>query len=181
MTTHQHGFDESNEPNNHGICYYVQVAVFALFTENTQLLEHCREIFFKKVIVQMNKDGGFDKELARTKPYGYSLFVLDNFITLCHVLSDKKNNFWEYKTTDGRCARKAIEFMIPYIKNKEIWPYRQDVEYFNNYPSRMSFMIFGGYVLGIKELIQIYQSLPEESYVDEVRRNTTIRQPFLWI
>ena len=181
MTTHQHGFDESNEPNNHGICYYVQVAVFALFTENTQLLEHCREMFFKKVIVQMNKDGGFDKELARTKPYGYSLFVLDNFITLCHVLSDKKNNFWEYKTTDGRCARKANEFMIPYIKNKEIWPYKKDVEYFDDYPSRMSFMVFGGYVLGIKELIQIYQSLPEESYVDEVRRNTTIRQPFLWI
>lgn len=181
MTSHQYGIDESNEPNNHSICYYVQVAVFSRFTDNTKMLEHCKEMFVKKVFVQMNNSGGFDKELNRTKPYAYSLMVLDNYIILCHLLSDKKDDFWQYQGKYGQGAQKAVEFMLPYILDKSSWPYSRDVMYYDDYPSRMSFMIFAGYVLGIKELIDIYQSLPCESYVDEVRRNTTIRQPFLWL
>ena len=181
MTTHQYGIDESNEQNNHSICYYVQVAVFSLFTNNTKIFEHCKDMFVKKVIIQMNKNGGFDKELARTKPYAYSLMVLDNYIIMCHVLSDSKDNFWQYQGKNGQGAKKAVEFMLPYMLDKSTWPYSKDVMYHDDYPSRMSFMIFAGYTLGIKELIEIYQSLPNESDVDEVRRNTTIRQPFLWL
>ncbi len=106
MTSHQYGIDESNEPNNHSICYYVQVAVFSRFTDNTKMLEHCKEMFVKKVFVQMNNSGGFDKELNRTKPYAYSLMVLDNYIILCHLLSDKKDDFWQYQGKYGQGAQK---------------------------------------------------------------------------
>ena len=181
MTTHPYGIDESNEPNNHSLCYYVQVAVFALFTDNHRLLQHCRDMFFIKILPQMNNNGGFNKELERTKPYGYSLMVLDNFITLCHVLSDNDNNLWDYQTIHGQSARKAIDFMLPYILDKNTWPYKKDIMYYDDYPCRMSFMLFGGYTLGIEKLIEKYKSLPEESQVEEVRRNTTIRQPFLWL
>lgn len=181
MTTHPYGIDEQNEANNHSICYFVQTAAFSLFTDNMVILDWCRDVFTSRLIKQMSCDGAFPKELARTKPYGYAMLVLDNFTILCHVLSDKNNNLWEYEDNEGRSIKKAVSFLLPYLLDKNTWPYPKDVMHYSDYPSRMSFMLFAGYSLGIQELIDLYRSLPDESTNDEVRRNTTIRQPFLWL
>jgi hypothetical protein len=79
MTTHKYGLDEMNARNNHSVAYMVQLAAFATLTGDTQKLDLCRECY-KKVFVpqQMAADGSFPQELRRTKPYGYSIFQLDN-------------------------------------------------------------------------------------------------------
>jgi hypothetical protein len=181
LLTHPQGIDEQNQDNNHGICYFVQVAAFALLTENKAVLDHCRERFKTTLIKQMRRDGSFPRELARTKPYGYSLFVLDNLVTICQILSQPEDNLWQYEDTEGRSIAKGISFLLPYVLDKAAWPYPEDVMHFTDYPSRMSFMLFAGYTLGIQELLDFYSALPVESFNDEVRRNTAIRQPFLWL
>lgn len=46
------------------------------------------------------ENGGFPLDLARTKPYGYSIFQLDNMVTLCHVLSTLGDDLWKRLSPD---------------------------------------------------------------------------------
>ena len=87
LATHPHGVEEMNQHNNHAVCWTLQAAVFALFTDDRMMADFCREKYKCLLEKQMAPDGSFPAELARTKPYSYSLFVLDNLATLCHVLS----------------------------------------------------------------------------------------------
>ncbi len=114
LTTHKYGQDEMNATNNHGTCWVMQVAAFARFTGNKELLDFCTNRY-KTVLLpnQMAADGSFPQELRRTKPYGYSLFNLDAMTTVCRILSTKENNLWAFQTPDGRSIKKGIEFLSP--------------------------------------------------------------------
>lgn len=182
MTTHPYGIDEMNAENNHGVCWAVQAAVFALFTGNEAVLDLCRERY-KKILLpdQMAADGSFPLELARTKPYGYSLFVLDNMVTLCHVLSKEEDDLWSYELPDGRSIRKGLEYLYPYIEDKTKWPYAPDIEHFEEWPARVSCFLFAGIAFGEKKYIDLWEKLNPDPIDREVRRNIAIRQPILWM
>lgn len=182
MSTHPNGIEEMNAKNNHSVCWYVQAATFATFTNNEDMLNYCREQY-KKVLLtyQMEVDGSFPLELARTKPYSYSIFVLDNMVTLCHILSTPEQNLWEYQLDDGRGIKKALEFLYPYLVDKGSWPYHKDIEHFDGWPTRISFLLFAGIILNEKKYIHLWEKLESESSNLEVRRNIAIRQPRLWL
>lgn len=181
MLTSPNGIEEMNTDNNHCVCYFMQAAVFAMFTDNEQIADFCRIQFKQRLLPQMAEDGSFPLELARTKPYNYSAFILDNLITICHVLSKPGDDLWEYHTEDGRNIRKALEFMTPYVLDKSSWPYPPDIMHFDAFPVRYSFLLFAGYTLGIPEYIDFYHCLPYESADEEARRNLAVRQPVLWL
>lgn len=182
MTTHEYGIKEMNEHNNHSVTWTVQAAVFAKFTENTQVQDLCRDRY-KKILLpaQMALNGEFPAELARTKPYSYSIFVLDNMATICYVLSKAEDNLWKFELKDGRCIRKGMEFLYPYLEDKSKWPFRQDVEHFKAWPAAVSSLIFAGYALSEEKYIELWKKLEQDPIDDEVRRNIAIRQPVLWI
>jgi len=182
LSTHPYGIDEMNWTNNHGVCWHVQASVFAAFTGDNQMIEFCRERY-KKILLpnQMALDGSFPKELHRTKPYSYSIFVLDNMVTLCHVLSDEENNLWEYDLEDGRGIKKAMDFLYPYLADKSKWPFAKDVQHFESWPTAMSFLLFAGIGLKEKKYIDLWKRLDPDPSDMEIRRNTAIRQPLLWL
>ncbi|MEK8132809.1 alginate lyase family protein [Paenibacillus filicis] len=182
MSTHPHGLEERRHPNNHSICWYVQAAAFAMFTGHEDMLEQCRQAY-KEVLLpgQMGADGSFPLELARTKPYSYSCFVLDNMVTLCHLLSTEQDNLWTYVLPDGRGIRKGLEFLYPYLADKEIWPYARDIEHFDAWPVGMSFLLFAGLALEKRQVLELWRSLDPDPGNEELRRNMAIRQPLLWL
>src|SRR2546430_183934 len=92
LTTHKYGIDERDAKNNHGTCWVMQVAAFAHLTGDKEKLAYC-ETRFETVLIpnQMAADGSFPLELARTKPYGYSLFNLDAMATIAQIL-----NLWNF-------------------------------------------------------------------------------------
>lgn len=181
MLTSTNGIKEMTEKNNHSVCFFVQAAVFALFTENERIVDFCRETYKKYLLSQMQSDGSFPLELLRTKPYSYSIFVLDNMVTLCHILSNEKDNLWEYNLPNGANIQKGIAFLTPYLLNKASWPYAKDIEHFSAFPARCSFMQFAGYTLDDKKLLSLYDALPQDILDEEARRNIAIRLPFLWL
>src|SRR5579863_7235163 len=69
MTTVTNGIEEMESPNNHATCWVMQVASFAQFTGNNQLVDYARRRF-QAVLVpnQMRSDGSFPLEMSRTKP-----------------------------------------------------------------------------------------------------------------
>lgn len=179
MLTHPNGIDEMNTTNNHAICFFVQVASFARFTQNQSALAVARSHYKEHLMEQLAEDGSFPYELRRTKPYSYSLFTLDNLVTLCHLLSTPEDSLWGFRNSNGIDLAKATAFLTPYISHKERWPYEKDVEYFEDWPVRMSFLLFAGLALEEVSLIDLYYNLPKSSPVLEVQRNVAIEQPLL--
>jgi hypothetical protein len=182
VTSHQYGIDEMNAANNHGTCWVMQVASFAKFTGNQKWMDFCSDRY-KKVLLpnQMAPDGSFPRELARTKPYGYSLFNLDAMATVCQILSSKEDDLWSYQTTDGRSIKKAIAFLYPYINNKNKWPFKQDVMYWNNWPVAQPALLFGAAAFHNRDWFNTWTKLDHFPTVEEVIRNLPVRNPLIWI
>ncbi len=182
MTTSKNGQDEANAGNNHSVAYHLQLAVFAKFTGNEEKMEQCRKKY-KEVFVgkQMATDGSFPAELKRTKPYGYSIFQLDNMVTLCQVLSTDKDNLWGYMLPDGRSISRAMEFLYPFLDDKSKWPRKPDVQAWDGWPARQPCLLFAGCALGEQKYLTLWQKLPPDPASPEVRRNIAITQPVLWL
>ena len=182
MTTSKNGHDEANATNNHAVAFWLQVAVFAQFIGDEKLLAECRsqlkEVFVAK---QMAADGSFPRELARTKPYGYSIFQLDNMATLCQVLSTTNDDLWMFTLPDGRGIRKAVEFLYPYLADKSKWPHAPDVQAWAGWPAREPSLLFAGLAYNEQSYLDLWEKLPADPANEEVRRNIAITQPVLWL
>lgn len=182
LTTHQYGIDERDANNNHGTCWVMQVAAFAHLTGQTALLDDCRRRY-KEVLLpaQMAADGSFPLEIKRTKPYGYSLFNLDAFATICQILSTPDDSLWTFSLPDGRGIRKGVAFLFPFMKNKAAWPFPKDVMYFDEWPVRQPSLLFAGVALNQREYIELWSSLNPAPTTEEVIRNLPVRHPLLWL
>lgn len=176
------GQDESKERNNHSVAYWLQVAVFARFTQDKVRMVQAAEQFKRNFIgTQMALDGSFPEELKRTKPYAYSLFQLDNMAALCQVLSTPAENLWNFKLSDGRSMERGLAYLTPFIANKSRWPYAPDVQAWQFWPMRQSVLLFGGNVFFRSDLLQLWSLLQPDSTDDEVQRNIAVTQPTLWL
>jgi hypothetical protein len=182
LTTHPYGIDEMNTKNNHATCWVMQVGAFARLTGNEEVLELCRTRF-KEVLLpsQMGEDGSFPLELERTKPYGYSLFNLDAFMTAAEILSDENHNLYQYSTPEGKKLELGAEFLFPYVKDKSKWPYAEDVMYWDEWPVRHPFLLFAGNAYNKPEYIELWKTLEGYPETQEVIRNLPIRNPLLWL
>jgi hypothetical protein len=129
----------------------------------------------------MAADGSFPAELKRTKPYGYSIFQLDNMAALAQVLSTGDENLWIFTLPDGRGMRRAMEFLFPYLADKSKWPQPPDVQAWDGWPARQPCLLFAGLAYGTKEYLDLWEKLPADPADPEVRRNLAITQPLLWL
>ena len=175
MTTHPYGIDEMNARNNHGTCWALQAAAFARFTGDREVTELCKQRF-KEVFIptQMAEDGSFPQELARTKPYGYSLFNLDAMATLCHILSEDGEDLWE-------SLRKAVDYMLPYVQDKGGWPFAKDVMYWDEWPVAQPAFLFAWLRHGDDAYLQAWEKFEHFPTNAEVLRNLPVRNPLLWL
>jgi len=185
IITSTNGVKEMNNSNNHSIACFVQLASFAKFTGNEELMETCRQRF-KEVLLpdQMTNNGSFPRELARTKPYGYSIFQADNVATLCVLLSTRNDDVWKYTLPDGRTPRNAMDFIYPYLADKNQWladGRGKDVMHWENWPARQPCLIFAYAEFGDKKYFDLWKKLNADPNDPEIRRNMAITQPLLWI
>ena len=182
LTSHQYGKDEMNAKNNHGTCWVMQVAAFAKFADERDLLEFCKRRY-KTVLLpnQMAADGSFPEELRRTKPYGYSLFNLDAMIMICKILSDEKENLWKFVTPDGKGIEKGIQFLYPYVRDKNKWTFGKDVMYWEHWPVAHPFLVFGAQAFSNKIWFDTWKTLDHDPKVEEVIRNLPMRNPIIWL
>ena len=182
MTTSKNGNDEGNAGNNHAVAFWLQVAAFSQLTGDHQKLAECQRRF-KEVFVpkQMGNDGSFPAELKRTKPYGYSIFQLDNMTTLCQLLSTPEDSLWKFQLPDGRGISKAMEFLYPYLADKKSWPHKADIQSWEGWPAREPCLLFAGLAFSEQKYIELWKKLPADPTSPEVQRNIAIKQPVLWV
>jgi beta-galactosidase len=182
MVTSENGRQEAAAKNNHAVAYFVQLAAFADLTGDEAILAECRRQFREVFLPeQMATDGSFPRELARTKPYGYSIFQLDQLATLCQILSTDRDDLWRFELADGRGIRRAVTWLRPALADKTAWPLPPDVEHWDGWPARQPHLLFAALACGDAESLAIWQRLPADPGDPEVRRNIPITQPLLWV
>lgn len=182
INTHPYGKKEKRHPNNHGVCWSLQAAAFAdLVGDNAQLAwirEQFKDVYLEKM---MDAEGGFPAELKRTKPYGYSLFVIDAMAGVAQLASTREDNLWTYELPDGRGMKTGLEFIFPYIVDKPSWPYRTDILYWEEWPVRHPSLLFAGLQFENREYLEVWETLEADPETYEVLRNLPIRHPLLWV
>jgi len=182
MKTSEKGIAERDTVNNHAVCWALQAAEFARFIDDQETREEVRTQF-KTLFVpgQMALDGSFPKELARTKPYSYSIFNFDILATLCQSLQGDGPSLYSFVLPDGRGICKAAAFLYPYLRDKGTWPYKQDIEHFASLPVRSPGLLFSGLACHHQEYLQLWTKLNPDPGDPEIIRNYPIRQPLLWV
>jgi len=185
LKTSEKGVKERDTLNNHAVCWALQAAEFAKFLGDEETREQVRTQY-KTIFLpnQMGLDGSFPKELARTKPYSYSIFNFDVMAGLCQSLEvateTSHEDMFAFKLPDGRGMCKAGEFLWPYLKDKSSWPYKHDVQHFESLPVRSPGLLFCGTHCGQPQYIATWKALNPDPTDPEIIRNYPIRQPLLW-
>jgi beta-galactosidase len=181
MVTSEHGRTEAAAKNNHSVAYFVQLAAFADLVGDEAILAECRRQF-REVFVpeQMAMDGSFPRELVRTKPYGYSIFQLDQLATLCQILSNDENYLWDFELADGRGIRRAVNWLRPALADKASWTRPPDVEHWEGWPARQPHLVFAALAFNDTDSLALWERLPADPTDPEIRRNMPITQPLLW-
>lgn len=180
LTTSRFGTTERDEKNNHGTCWLLQAASFAALLGRTDILEDARGRLQTVIIpTQIEPDGRQPLELARTKPYAYSLFNLDVLAAAAWLLGGSELIGW--KTHDGRSIGGAIAWMAPFIADKAAWPLPPDIEYWDGFPVRQPSLLFGGLAQKRSDWLTLWQRLNPDPTIGEVVRNFPVRQPLLWL
>ena len=180
LNTHPFGLAEKDHGNNHSTWWAAQVAAFAHLAEREDLMKIAREQFKKLLAEQMAADGSFPDELSRTKPYNYTLFNLEGYAVLCQIASTEKENLWNFKSQNGR-FEKALNFMVPYMKDKSKWIKPPDVQYFDELPIQSPALLFAAKAYQNDDFFDTWKSLNPERKSEEIIRNYPIWQPILWV
>jgi hypothetical protein len=182
MRTSKNGQEERDAKNNHGTCWVLQAGEFARYTGNEEVMQWCRDRFRSTLVPdQVAENGSLPLELARTKPYSYSLFDMDVLCGIAQSLSTPKENLWAFSTPDGRSLKKMMAFMYPFLKDKSKWPYAHDVEHWDDFPARNPALLFSGLAYNQQDYIALWKTLNPDPAVPEVIRNFPLRQPILWL
>jgi hypothetical protein len=182
LSTSEPGKTERDAKNNHAICWALQAAEFARLVGNEDAR---REVYrrYREILLpdQETADGSFPKELARTKPYSYSIFNFDVMACLCQSLKDLTPDPTRFALADGRGLGKAAEFIYPYIEDKSAWKWAKDVEHFDALPVRSPGLLFTGLAFKEQRYLELWKRLNPDPADKEIVRNYPIRQPLLWV
>jgi hypothetical protein len=124
MVESPQGHEEAIWHNNHGAFYDAQLVDYALFSGNTALAERIlTDAVHLRMANHFAKDGQQYAELERTQPFHYSAFNLEAHLRLARYGEQVGVDYWNIKQ-DGRSLRAGIDFLLPYLKDPQSWPYK---------------------------------------------------------
>lgn len=125
IQTNKLGTAEMNATNNHGTWFDAQRLAYALFLGQRDLANEICKNAIVRLDKQMDEQGTFPRELARTKSLGYSFFNVNAFFQIA-VLAEKTDvDLWNVITPSGKSLRKAIEALAPYFSKEKEWTGKQ--------------------------------------------------------
>ena len=110
---------------NHGLSYHTQIAAYLAFSGNNGGARGHINIL-KKRITQCVKDNGVQPaEVRRTNGWSYSNFALMILMQTSGIAKNLGIELFDPQEKSGILLRSAIDFLTPYIKEPDKWPYRE--------------------------------------------------------
>lgn len=123
------GLEESKAGNNHGSWYAAQVAASAIYSGDVELarsmIDKGKKQLEEQIALHLSDypDGSLPRELIRNQSFLYSLFGLEGFCALAGCGNVIGEDLWHFETEEGRSMKLAFSFLLPYLLEKEPWPY----------------------------------------------------------
>jgi hypothetical protein len=128
LTTSANGRDEAAAANNHGSWYDVQAAGLALALGRSDDAKRILSaIPTKRIARQIEPDGSQPLELARTRPFNYSVFNVEALMHAARLGRHVGIDLWSFRTSDGRSLRAAVLDLVTYLNPSVAWP-RKDLD-----------------------------------------------------
>lgn len=131
LLTSQNGIEECRKENNHGTFYDAQVCAIALFLGRRDIAEQRIQFaMHRRLPKHIAKDGTQPLELARTRPFHYSVFNIGAYVRLAHygdvIKIDK--SLWNanpHSKTDKPILFLAVKYLAQALINGQAeWPYK---------------------------------------------------------
>lgn len=129
MQTSKNGLEEMQATNNHGVWYDAQRLSMALFTGNNEVARQVVANVEKRIDSQMDDQGFFPRELARTMSLHYSVFVMDPLCTIAQMATHVKADLWNYRSPSGKTLKMGFDALQPFITLEKPWTGQQIREY----------------------------------------------------
>jgi hypothetical protein len=82
---------------------------------------------------------------------------------------------------DDKRIEKGVRFLLPYVENKDKWPFKKDVMYWENWPVAHPFLVFSALEFKDEKLLNTWKKLDHDPQIEEVIRNVPIRNPIIWL
>ena len=124
----KNGRAEAAARNNHGTWYDAQLSVYALFAGKADVAKKVLAESHARIDKQIEPDGRQPAELARTKSWNYSVMNLRGWFTVATLGERVGVDLWKYQSPDGRCIRKALDYLVPFAKDPAQWQTKQIVK-----------------------------------------------------
>ena len=125
MLTNENGIAEGKSHNNHGTWYDAQTASYALFTRQPDVAREILGNTSARIAAHIEPDGRQPAELRRTRSFHYSVFNLQAFLVAARLGERVSLDLWGVESKDGRCLRKAIDFLAEQALVKGEWPFEE--------------------------------------------------------
>lgn len=126
MRKSENGKDEAAKHNNHGVWYDAQLARFALFARRPDVARSVIAAFPKaRIEKQVDAVGKLPEELARTRSFHYSIYMLKAAYTLADNAACLGVDIYGYQGDKGRSLRKATDYIAAYRGRSADWPYQE--------------------------------------------------------
>ena len=125
MQTSKNGIHEMNTLNNHGAWYDALRLSIALFINDTSLEKKVIENAEARLDKQMDADGKFPLEMARTTSLHYTVFVMTAFFNIAQMAQKTGIDFWHYTSPSGKSLQKSFDELLPYISKQKEWTGQQ--------------------------------------------------------
>jgi hypothetical protein len=129
MQTSKNGIHEMNAPNNHGAWYDALRLSIALFINDTSLAKKVIENSESRLDKQMDANGKFPLEMARTTSLHYTVFVMTAFFNIAQMALKTGIDFWHYTSPSGKSLQKAFDELLPYLSKEKEWNAQQIKEF----------------------------------------------------
>ncbi len=191
MLTSDIGQDESNEFNNHGMFYDMQVINYALFFGDTTLAKSTlRRASNLRIGSQVAADGKQWGELERTRPFHYSAFNLEAVTNIARYGEQVGMDVWNTrKKTRG--IYNAVGYTLAFVMNPGTWPYKE----LSGKPEIQSAVTYllraeraygaGSYAAAVAKIPEVSRGMPEYGALYSVIRTTpptinTVQERLIW-
>jgi len=125
MQNSQIGKDERDAKNNHGVWYDALNLSIANFVGDKDLANKIVQRAAQRLDEQMDDNGYFPLELARTTSMHYTAFILDAFTIIAQLSENTEINFWALQTTSKKSLEQGYETFAPFLAGKSKWTWQQ--------------------------------------------------------
>jgi hypothetical protein len=129
MQTNPLGVAEMNATNNHGVWYDAQRLAMAIYLDSTDLANRIVQKSLQRLDDQMDDQGNFPKEMARTTSLHYTVFCLNAFVVVAQLSEETAVNLWKAQTPSGKSLQMALDALLPYLSTQKAWTGQQITQF----------------------------------------------------